>query len=364
MRAAIFVTLPVFGKHHHLTYFHYMNSLSKNFISCCLLVISLLSIAPAFAQRIPSADRKDLLKKEDTLKKLSASMVFSEQAADRFRSDSSFTRTFVRALKVKNSFYFPFDSLNISRLYAPDSSFRIFTWQLKKDEYVYLQKGAIQMNTPDGSLKLFPLFDNSMFTNKTVDSVRTNRNWIGAIYYRIIQKEYNGQKYYTLLGFDDYTVSSNKKWLEVLHFNENGEPLFGGPVISFKEDSVKKPVQSRFNIEYKKEAKTFFNYDPEKDMIVFDHLISESNEPERKSTYIPDGDFEAFKWQNGQWVHVERLEFELKLKDGEFPKESTILDDAGNTNEKQLEEASRRNMEKEQGSGTPPKKATPPKKKG
>ena len=59
---------------------------------------------------------------------------------------------------------------------------------------------------------------------------------------------------------------------------------------------------------------------------------------------------------------MERLEFDLKLKDGDFPKESTILDDAGNANEKQLEEASRRNMEKEQ--GTKPKKNTTPKKKG
>lgn len=331
----------------------------RKYCTACLLLFSLLSIS-AHAQRISAGDRKDLLRKEDTLKKLSANMVFSEQAADRFRSDSNFTRTFVRALKVKNSFYFPFDSLNISRLYAPDSTFRIFTWQLKKDEYMYLQKGAIQMNTPDGSLKLYPLFDYSMFTAKALDSVRTNRTWIGAIYYRIILKEYNGKKYYTLLGFDDFSVASNKKWLEVLHFNENGEPLFGGPVISFKEDSVKKPVQARFNIEYKKEAKTFFNYDPEKDLIVFDHLISETNEPKRKSTYIPDGDFEAFKWQNGQWVHVERLGFDIKLKDGEFPKEATILDDAGNTNEKQLEEASRRNMEREQA----PKKNTPPKKKG
>ncbi|THU38406.1 hypothetical protein FAM09_17195 [Niastella caeni] len=341
---------------------------SKYFMAFWLLMIGLLSIAPAFAQRISTADKNELKKKEDTLKKLSASMVFSEQAADRFRSDSSFTRAFVRALKVKNAFYYPFDSLNISKLYAPDSTFRIFTWQLKKDEYVYLQKGAIQMNMPDGSLKLFPLFDVSMFTSKPLDSVRTRNNWIGAIYYRIIAKEFNGKKYYTLLGFDDYSVSSNRKWMEVLHFNERGEPVFGGSMISFKDDTAKKAVQSRFNIEYKKEAKTFFNYDPEKDMIVFDHLISESNEPERKSTYIPDGDFEAFKWQNGQWVHVERLEFELKLKDGQFPTESTILDDAGNINERQLEEASRRNMEREAGSPekTPatPKKSTQPKKKG
>jgi hypothetical protein len=144
--------------------------------------------------------------------------------------------------------------------------------------------------------------------------------------------------------------------------------VFGGPVISFKEDSARKPVQARFSIEYKKEAKTFFNYDPEKDIIVYDHLISESNEPQKKSTYIPDGDFEAFKWQKGQWVHIERLDFAQKLKDGDFPKENTILDAAGNANEQQLEEASRRNMERaqatESGTTTPAKKGTPAKKKG
>jgi hypothetical protein len=332
-----------------------------------LLIAGLCTVAPVWAQRISPADSKELARKEDTLKKLSANMVFSEKAADRFRSDSVFTRTFVRALKIKNAFYYSFDSLNISKLYAPDSTFRIFTWQLKKDEYVYLQKGAIQMNMPDGSLKLFPLFDYSMFTAKPLDSVRSRNNWIGAIYYRIIAKEFNGKKYYTLLGFDDFSVSSNRKWMEVLHFNERGEPVFGGAMVSFKEDSVKKPVQARFNIEYKKEAKTFFNYDPDKDLIVFDHLISETNEPERKSTYIPDGDFEAFKWQNGQWVHVPRLEFEMKLKDGQFPTESKILDDAGNANEQRLEEASRRTMEKENGqppaTTSPAKKSTPPKKK-
>src|ERR1044072_3342789 len=140
------------------------------------VLISLLfvfGVAPVFAQSITTADKKELQKKEDSLKRLSANMVFSDQVADRFRSDSVFTRTFVRALKVKNAFYYPFDSLNISKLYSPDSTFRIFTWQLKKDEYVYLQKGAIQMNTPDGSLKLFPLFDYSMFTSKPLDSVRT-----------------------------------------------------------------------------------------------------------------------------------------------------------------------------------------------
>lgn len=308
-----------------------------------LLLLSL----PVAAQKISTADRRLLQKKEDSLKVYADSMINAEHAGKRFLSDSQFVKTFVRALKIPNSFSYPFDSLlTVSRLYPADSSFRIFTWQLKKDEYMYYQKGAIQMRTPDGSLKLYPLFDASMFTAKPDDSIRTRKNWIGAIYYRIIQKEFQGRKYYTLLGFDDYTIGSNRKWMEVLHFDEQtGEPLFGGPYFSFKDDTAKvKPVLNRFNIEYKKEARTLFNYNPEMDMIVYDHLTSETEEPKRKETYIPDGDFEGFRWENGQWVHVDQV-FNFKLKDGEFPQDATIKDASGNVDEKKLMEQSEKNIE-------------------
>ena len=333
----------------------------KNIISILSLLFCLAICQDATAQRISSSDRKQLARKEDSLKIYADSMINGITPAKRFRSDSQFVRMFVRGLLFKNSFFYPFDSLpTISKLYAPDSTFRIFTWQLKKDEYMYLQKGAIQMRTPDGSLKLYPLFDGSMFTSKPLDSVRSRNNWIGAIYYKIIQKTHNGKNYYTLLGFDDFTVSSNRKWLEVLSFNERGEPEFGGPFISFKEDTVKRADQHRFNIEYKKEARTTFNYNPELDMIIYDHLISETEEPERKETYIPDGDFEGFKWKDGKWVHVDKV-FDFKLQDGAFPVEAAILDAEGKVNEDKLMQQSIKNMEK----GT--KKEQPkaaPKKKG
>src|SRR6188472_1985218 len=166
----------------------------------CFLGSALYS--PLQAQSLKAAERKVLTNKEDTLKLYSATIVNGIDAGQRFRANDTFTRSFVRALTVKNSFYYPFDSLlTISKLYAPDSSFRIFTWQLMKDDYMYLQKGAIQMRTADGSLKLYPLFDASMFTAKPQDTVRSPKNWIGAIYYRIIQKAYNGKQFYTLLGF-------------------------------------------------------------------------------------------------------------------------------------------------------------------
>lgn len=319
----------------------------------------------ARGQSLSAADRRLLIKKEDSLKVFADSMINAQQAGKRFLSDSEFVRVFVRALKIPGSFNYHFDSLpTISKLYPSDSTFRIFTWQLKKDEYMYYQKGAIQMKTPDGSLKLFPLFDASMFTAKPNDSIRTRRNWIGAIYYKIIEKNFNGKNYYTLLGFDDYSVSSNRKWLEVMSFDDRtGEPVFGGPVISFKDDTGKiRPVMNRFDIEYKKEARTQFNYNPEMDMIIYDHLISETDEPQKKDTYIPDGDFEGFKWENGQWVHVDKV-FNFKLSNGQFPTEATILDAGGNIDENKLMEQSQKNMENAKKKAAESKK-TPVKKIG
>lgn len=337
-----------------------------------LMNFRIIAFGIALAGSLPSASAQQPVRypiaemklREDSLKLYSRNMVFSEEVADRLRSDSIFVRMLIRALKFPHSYDYPFDSLNISQLRAPDNRFRILTWQLKKDEYVVWQKGAIQMNTPDGSLKLFPLFDYSMYTSSPSDSVRSPRNWIGALYYRMIQKVYQGKNYYTLIGFDEFSVNSNKKWMEVLSFDSQGEPVFGGPFFSFENDSLKKPIQHRYSIEYKKEARAFFNYDSVLDLVILDHLVSETDEPQKKYTLVPDGDYEAFRWHNGKWVHIDKL-FHQRLKEGEFPLDARLYDDQGNANEDLLNEVSRKNAEKEkaQTPKKPVKAPEPPKKK-
>jgi hypothetical protein len=336
-------------------------------LTCSFLLFGLVFgvAAPLRAQHLSGEAEQALVQREDSLKRYSFGIVNDSLPNMRLRSDSLFVRSLVRALRIPHSFYYPFDSLeSISHLYAPDSSFRIFAWQFKKDEYLYLQEGAIQMRTADGSLKLYPLFDVSMFTEKPMDSVRNRKNWIGAIYYKIIEKTWQGKNYYTLLGFDDFSERSNKKWMEVLTFGPDGEPRFGGPFFSFLQDSIRRPTQYRFNIEYKKEAGTRFNYDPQMDMVVYDHLVPEGDEPKKKETYVPDGDFEAFQWQDGKWIHVQRELFNYKLKDGQFPQEAKILDAQGNLNEAQLQQQSEKNAQKEKEKKKPADKpATPPAKK-
>ncbi len=299
------------------------------------------------AQRISAADLKILSKKEDSLKSFVKNVIVDSFTAGRMRSDSHFVKTLVRSLQVKNSFYYPFDSVKgIGKIYAPDSSFRIITWQISFDDYYCRQRGAIQYRTPNGSLKLVPLWDASEFTDNPTDSVRTKDNWIGAVYYNIIQTEHNGKKFYTLFGFDANSIRSNKKWLEVLSFDSRNMPVFGGKFFSFKNDSIKKPDQHRFSIEYKKEASTMFNYEPDLGIILVDHLISESDEPELPYTYVPDGDYEGFKWENGKWVHIDKV-FNERLEDGQAPMPDPIKDGKGNTNEEKLRQQSDKNKKKD-----------------
>jgi hypothetical protein len=213
------------------------------------------------------------------------------------------------------------------------------------DDYYSSQRGAIQMRTNDGSLKLVALRDCSEFTTGAMDSIRTKTNWIGAVYYNIVKTTYNGKNYYTLIGFDNNSVMSNKKWIEVMTFDQKNEPVFGGQYFNYQQDSVKEPTQYRYSLEYKKEARAILKYDEDSKLIIVDHLISETDEPDNKWTYVPDGDYEAFKWQNGQWMHIDKL-YNYKLEEGHAPVGDPLLDAKGNPNEKKLEERSEQNKGK------------------
>lgn len=271
-----------------------------------LLVLACVFTLSLSAQKKQPVSVQLLAQLEANMSNYAGNIVNATEVVDRFRADSFFTRALVQALKVPYSFSYPFDSLKtISRLYAPDSSFRIITWQIMKDFTYYRQKGAIQFHTKDGSLKLIPLYDYSAFTDNPVDSVRNNEHWIGAVYYNIIQKTFNNKNYYTLIGYDANDARSTKKWMEVLSFDDNNRPQFGGRFFSYPNDDSKPPQPAyRFCLEFKKDANAKMNYDPELEMITFAHLTSETGDNKQKYTLIPIGTFEGFKWVGGKWIYV------------------------------------------------------------
>lgn len=325
-----------------------VNSVKKSIFLLLTITILLFSSVQASSQVISPADKKILRAKEDSLLQIARFMILDSLEVGRLLAYKDFVPVLLSALKVKNSFYYPFDSvLGISKLYAPDSSFRIITWYIEIDDYRGYQKGLIQHNTKDGSLKLNILFDNSEWAENKHSKICRDTNWIGAVYYNMIKTQHQGKNYYTLFGIDREGLRSQKKWIDVLSFDENKNPVFGGG-FSFKEDSIIRPTQSRFSIEYKKEARTYVNYEPELKLILFDHLISETEEPEFPWTFVPDGDYEGFKWQNGQWVHVDKV-FNYKLEDGQAPVGDQLMDYKGNKDEEKLKQKSDANKGKKPG---------------
>jgi len=300
----------------------------KNFFSLLFLVTIALA---STAQRFSKADATFLAKKEDTLKVESAKILYGINASDRVMADSLFTRVLVRALNTRNSFYHPFDSLEtISKLYAPDSSFRIFTWHMLVNDNLTRQRGAIQMRTADGSLKLFPLIDKSDVTVNMQDTIAGNLAWMGAIYYKIIPKKHLNHTYYTLLGYDENNIRSSKKLIEILDF-VNDKPLFGGRYFNIAGSEIAAKNPSRIIMEFKKDANPRLTFDESMDMIVMEHLVSQSNEPQKKWTLIPDGDYEAFKWTNGKWLYINKI-FNEVTPDGQAPVPVPFNENKMNTN--------------------------------
>lgn len=288
----------------------------------------------SFSQ-LSQADRFNIARKEDSLKLQSLKIIQGINSSDRLKADSLFTKAFVRALKMPYSFNYRFDSLEtISQLYAPDSSFRIFTWQMVINDNVIRQHGAIQLKTRDGSLKLFPLIDKSDVTTDITDTIGNNFGWMGAVYYKIIETKYQGNSFYTLLGYDENNIRSNKKVIEVLNFKE-GQPVFGGRYFSVADNNLVLKSIARYVMEFKKQASPRLTYDDELNMIIMEHLISQSNEPNKKWTLVGDGDYEGFKWINGKWTYISKI-FNQVTPENQPPTPKLIRDAEGNVDETKL----------------------------
>lgn len=277
------------------------------------------------------ADLAKIKLMEDTLHRLSNEFTGDTISEERKKACYAFIPTLVHALKFDNSFYFPFDSFEtIAKIYAPDSSFRIFTWQLfftkpvtipgkytktgrdtVFNKPVFRYYGVIQMRST--RLKMFPLFDAGDTLSYGTQQVLGANNWWGQLYYNIIQKTVNGKSYYTLFGFEAGDETVRRKIIDILTFDAQGNPKFGAPMFYIKrdEDSLhysKADTLSRFFIEYKLSASTVLNYDSKLEMIVFDH-VAPPNEKAKGATfsYVPDGTYEGFKWTSNRWNWVEKV---------------------------------------------------------
>ena len=216
---------------------------------------------------------------------------------------SEFSSLFIKELKKPYSFSKKFDSLvDVSFLYAQDSTFRIMTWQGRLSDNKFTYSGCIQ--TKD---TLFVLKNREInFNSSSFNTIELNNsNWYGCLYYSIKSFIYKKQTSYVIFGFQQPGLASKRKVMDVLSF-KNGLPVFGLPVFCDKKSEV---CLSRVSIEYASNSSTRMNYDEEYKMIIYDHLIKGSN-PDFQGQMInmTDGSYEGYKLRkNGTWEHIEMV---------------------------------------------------------
>jgi hypothetical protein len=282
-----------------------------------LLITQPLAAQSKNKSPISEAQLAQLKGLEDTLAILAFAIVNDSLEQARFAACRVFIPTLVRALKTENSFYYPFERLkSISIIAPPDSSFRIFTWQLFVHDSSYRYYGAIQMNKP--KLELFPLMDHSMDMEypMPVEDTLHHDNWYGALYYTIRQFESNAGRQYLLIGFDGFGFFDKRKVIDVLSFDKAKKPVFGANVFYTPEGKPRK--EKRLIWEYSAEAKVRINWDEQYQMVLMDHLIPMGSPYNRGITNVPDGSYDALKYEKKRWTYIEKV-FNDSMEKPPFP---------------------------------------------
>lgn len=212
------------------------------------------------------------------------------------KADASLRSLLKRTLLKPEAFSHPFGSVKqMSTLTSPDLKFRIFNWNIPLEDG--LNRYSCILVTYDAKKKMSKVYELIQNLEPYSDqSLLTEKNWPGALYYDIIPVLSKGQHYYVLLGWDGNTNLSNKKVAEVLHF-QSGKPKFGLPVFLKDKKSAK-----RLTFEYKEDAIFSIKYSTELKALVFENLgpLHPSLEGQF-SQYVPLGNSDGYFLEKGKW---------------------------------------------------------------
>jgi hypothetical protein len=276
-----------------------------------LLVLLITRTLFTFSQQ----NKVDFAIIEDSLKKLGKIILNGETEFIKYNANEKFLTLLEGALISDKSFDYPFDSLiTIARLMPDDKRFRIFNWNLKKDDGTYEYFGIIQAwSKKEKKYILYPLKDNSdKITNPEMQLLEP-LNWYGAHYYKIIYNKYGGKKYYTLLGWDGNNTLSQKKIIDVITFNSNDKPVFGASVFKYN-----KKIQKRIIFEYNASVSMSLKYDKQflikgkkkRAMIIYDRLSpQDANLVGMYEYYYPETNiYDGLIFKNGRWLQLKDID--------------------------------------------------------
>lgn len=232
-------------------------------------------------------------------------MVNAVDGKHRVEAARVFNNGFVEELKEPGSFDNGFAELKwISQKSDKDRSFRIFTWQVEDEKGKFSQYGVVQQK--DG--KVFVLTDRSVYEPDMDYAVMGPDQWLGALYYNIIETKVGEGKAWLLFGYDGGDGKNRMKVVDVLTFNKEGLPSFGAELFLVGEGR-RPDLKTRIGLPYSALANVNFNFNVEQDMIVHDYVVARMGiDPSGDVARVPDGTYTGYKWDGKYWKMIEKLE--------------------------------------------------------
>jgi hypothetical protein len=240
------------------------------------------------------------------MKSLISKRLSAETDKDRLAFNDSLIVQMRAFFEIPTSFNFPLDSLKtIGRIYSPDKSFRAITWNLQMEKGEHHHFGFIQMAKSKNDKKYFELKEQTSNIKNPEGSVLSASKWFGGLYYKILKNKIDNKVYYTLLALQYNDLFVSRKFIDVLYFDEYGNPVFGAPILQFGPKTTK----LRMVMEYAASVSVSLRYDDERKMIIYDHLSPfEAKYTGLYQYYGPDLSFDAMVFENKKWNYVANVD--------------------------------------------------------
>ena len=252
---------------------------------------------------------------ENELKDLQKKTFHSRNEKERIEGNKEFMRVWDKIISNPKILEYPFDSLkDISVLTPKDKKFKLITWNLFREDGTHAFFGYLLVNNSKriktGFLKhetqeayeYFRLIDRSITVKNPESYIGSPNKWFGMLYTQLIECD----GYYTLIGWDGNDKLTTRKFVDVLYFRSNGDPVFGKDVFKFPRKNPK-----RLMFEYSSEVSMSLKYNEKRNLIMYSHLGAKQEGSVLDGQfqyYGPDGSFDALELKKDRWVVIENIE--------------------------------------------------------
>jgi len=197
----------------------------------------------------------------------------------------------------------------LGQITSPDSLIKIITWNLIVEDgdnkyFCFMIKRA-EKKGPGKVYKLSGIYSEAPVRS---DTIYSQSNWYGALYYDIRPFIFNDRVSYILLGIDYGNSFITRKIIDVLSFDSSDGMVFG--LNCFMEGRELKP---RVVFEFASTAVMSLRFNSI-NSIVFDHLSPFSPEfKDNHQFYGPDFSYDSYELDKGLW----RLKTNIDIRNKE-----------------------------------------------